>query len=107
MPTGEPCPHPQCGKMVRDWFREWYSRVEQIQIYQGNLAGDCPHCRRGVILSYDLRAAPPHMITLARSLRAGQDWLHLLNDPQYPDMRTFLASNHPAVQDYRDYIFRP
>ena len=50
--------------------------------------------------------APSQMTTLARSLEAGQDWLNLLNDPKYPDMQTFLASNHPAGQDYKDYTPR-
>ena len=45
-PHDENCPYPDCGKMVKDWFIEWYPKDIQNKIGHKILAMDCPWCRR-------------------------------------------------------------
>jgi ribosomal protein S27AE len=111
MPPTEDCPH--CGKGVMDWFREWYSDIEQRGFYKKLDAGDCPHCKKGVFIGYDLEAAPLTVKVLPRSRAAAEKWVALLRDPDdmdkrlFPDLDAFLNSGREDATDYQGYQFRP
>ena len=51
MPHDENCPYDDCGKMVKDWFIEWYPVPIQREIAKHLRAMDCPWCKRAVVPS--------------------------------------------------------
>jgi hypothetical protein len=111
MPPKEDCPH--CGKKVGDWFREWYPDEEQRGFYKKLNAGNCPHCKKGVFIGYNLEAAPDTMEALPRSRAVAEKWVALLKDPndpckrQFLDLEAFLNSGREDATDYQGYEFRP
>jgi hypothetical protein len=111
MPPKENCP--QCGRKVSDWFREWYPDKEQRGFYKKLNAGDCPHCKKGVFIGYNLEAAPDTKAALPRSRAAAENWVALLKDPLdpnkrlFPDLESFLNSGREDAADYQGYKFRP
>ncbi len=107
MPPRKTCPH--CGSHVEDWFREWYPREEQPQIFRGTLAADCPlpDCGKGVKLTLTVEAAPPHAPVVSRSHAAATRWVLSEKRGLYSDLDAFLRSSDPAASAYRDYKFRP
>jgi endogenous inhibitor of DNA gyrase (YacG/DUF329 family) len=105
MPTREECPH--CGKKIQDWFRVWYPDGEQRGFYKKLNAGDCPDCKKGVVIGFNLEAAPDTMKPRARSRAAAEKWVAFLKDPSLPNLDAFLNSNRLDAQDYKGYGFRP
>jgi hypothetical protein len=110
-PPNEECP--QCGEKVADWFREWYSDEEQRGFYKKKYAGNCPYCKKGVYIGFNLEAAPDTEEPLLRSRAAAEKWVALLTDPfdpnrkLFPNLDAFLHSGRADAKDYQGYRFRP
>lgn len=49
MPPNQKCP--ACTRMVPDWHREWHSREDQKNIFDGKAAMECPFCKGSI--AYD------------------------------------------------------
>jgi hypothetical protein len=60
MPPNEECP--SCKAVVPDWHREWHTRPDQVQIFQGTAGMECPLCSAVVMHALwqtPLTLAPP------------------------------------------------
>jgi hypothetical protein len=106
MPTGPECPY--CHKSPPDWYREWYTRAEAIQLFKGELASDCPNlqCKKRVWLRYAPEEIDQNTPLLARSWAQADAWVKD-QKPQYQTIQGFLQSNDPGAQAYKNYNFRP
>jgi len=106
-PHDEVCPYIQCGKNVKDWFIEWYSKEDQIEIGHKNLAMDCPWCRRAVF-PHGLRVITPvgKVVKKARDIQKAEEYAKIqidTNGVHYPDLISFLSDpvNDEKVAPYK------
>ena len=96
MPHDENCPYEDCGKMVKDWFIEWYPRDIQEEIGRKNLAMDCPWCRRSVS-PQGVKVVIPSRILAAQirdydsATAYAKRQLLKTGNAFYPDLETFLS----------------
>jgi ribosomal protein S27AE len=87
IPHGLICPH--CGASVGDWHLELFPQKQQQQIYNREMAMDCPNCGKGVWLSdFDLVPADPDTPLGTRSRQRLNLWLE-----GYPSDRDYLKDN--------------
>jgi hypothetical protein len=90
MPHGDHCPH--CKERIQDWYLEWYTKTEQIEIVKQKLAMDCPLCYKPVIIkNHSIHAAPPHIPMKSRGY---QEATRYVQRPAlgYTSLEDFLRS---------------
>jgi hypothetical protein len=103
MPHDENCPYDDCGKMVKDWFIEWYPKPIQEGIGRQLRGMDCPWCRRAVI-SWGLRVKiPPTPIEPEiRDYRAATAYATIQtpvgSTSPYPSLEAFLSDPDNALK---------
>jgi hypothetical protein len=104
MPNGE-CPY--CHQSPLDWQREWYSLMEQTQLYKGELASECPNpdCMTKVWLRAFPQEVDQDAPLLARSETAAAAWAQK-QKPQYGNLGIYLLSNDRGAVASKNYVFR-
>lgn len=99
-PAARSCPN--CSALVLDWHREWYTPQEKTSIYKKQASGDCPLCRKSVVLGFTVEKASDGAETpvLKRHLDLAQLWCEA---QQGTTLQVYIQQT-AAGQQYKGYF---